>query len=295
MTTLANQQSIVVGIDGSTTALAAARWAGALAARQHVPLVVLGVVPLVDYRITASAWAELDILPSMRAAAERNVAAAAAAVRQDQPELEIRPLVVDGDAAHALVQASAAARLLVVAATPGNRLTTLLLGSTALRVANKATCPVAVWRGDIEHPLPDRRPVLVGVDGSPDAEDALAHAFETASLLEVDIVALHAWEDPDLLRWTVLPESWPDLAAQENELLAERLAGWREKYPDVTVTRVTERAPAASSLLTNAADAQLVFTGSHGHNRVAGLLVGSTSQNLLHHAPCPIIVCRQPA
>ncbi|QIS13359.1 universal stress protein [Nocardia arthritidis] len=229
MTTLANQQSIVVGIDGSTTALAAARWAGVLAARQRVPLVVLGVVPLVDYRIAASAWAELDILPSLRAAAERNVAAAAAAVRQDQPELEIRPLVVDGDAAHALVQASAAARLLVVAATPGNRLTTLLLGSTALRVANKATCPVAVWRGDIEHPLPDRRPVLVGVDGSPDGEDALAHTFETASLLGVDIVALHAWEDPDLLRWTVLPESWPDLATQEQELLAERLAGWQPR------------------------------------------------------------------
>ncbi|MEV0297537.1 universal stress protein [Nocardia sp. NPDC050710] len=292
MTTLANQQTIVVGVDGSRVALAAARWAGAVAARQHVPLVLLGVVPTADYRLTAAALAEADILPMLRLAAKNKVREAAVAVRSDQPQLEITELVLDGSPARELIAAGDSARLLVVAASANDRFSTLLLGSTALLVANKATCPVAVWRGDHSRPLPDQRSILVGVDGSPGSEAAVGQAFEIAALLGVGIVALHAWNDPDLLQWSPVPDVWETLAQQEEELLGERLAGWCDKFPDVAVTRVVQKSPTAQALLEHAADAQLIITGSHGRNRLTGLLVGSTSQNLLHHAPCPTLVCR---
>ncbi|WP_109522596.1 MULTISPECIES: universal stress protein [Nocardia] len=292
MTTPANHQSIVVGINRSRASLAAARWAAAIAAHRQVPLELLAVVSTPDHRLTAATRAEADLLPRLREAAKEKVAEVADVVREDFPRSRVVEQVVEGFPPRELIAAGESAQLLVVAAGTDDRLSTVLLGSTALRVANKAGCPVAVWRGNRAHPLPDERPILVGVDGSPDGDAAIGHAFEMAALLGVAIVALHVWNDPDLLQWTPVADSWDVLAQQEEELLGERLSGWADRYPDVEVTRILQKGPTAETLLEHAADAQLVVTGSHGHNRVTGLFVGSTSQNLLHHAPCPTLICR---
>ncbi|WP_431955412.1 universal stress protein [Nocardia lijiangensis] len=292
MTRFANEQSIVVGVDGSPAALAAARWAGAVAAREGVRLVVLSIVPTIDYRITAAIVADADILPTLRFVAKKHVGAAIDAVRADQPDLEITQTVVEGVPGNELVEASETALLLVVAATADDRITTLLIGSTALRVANKAQCPVVVWRGDVDNPLPDERPILVGVDGSPASNVAVGRAFDMASVLGVRVIALHAWNDPDLLQWTPVPDAWEVLAQQERELLSERLAGWSSQFPDLQVEKLVLQSPATRALLDHGADAQMIVTGSHGRNRFTGLLLGSTSQNLLHHAPCPVLVAR---
>ncbi|MEU7629495.1 universal stress protein [Nocardia sp. NPDC049220] len=295
MSTRAEYQAIVVGIDGTATALAAARWAAALADRERVPLVLLSVAPAFDHPLTASALAETTLMLSdFRTAAKHKIEAAFAAVHRDQPQVEVHQVVEDGIPARILIEHSVTARMIVVAADLGDRLSTLLLGSTALMVANKATSPVTVWRGATDRPLPDHRPVLVGVDGSPGSSAAVGAAFELASILRVGVLALHAWNDPDLLQWTPVPDAWATLAEQERELLSERVAGWSEKYPDVTVTKVVQKSPPARALLEYAERAQAVLTGSRGHNRLTGLLIGSTSQNLLHHAPCPVVVCREP-
>ncbi|MBF6463750.1 universal stress protein [Nocardia beijingensis] len=293
MSASADRQSIVVGIDGSPTAVGAARWAGAIANRQHAPLTLLGVVPALDYPLTSSALAEVNLLPELRAAAKQKVREAFEAVHAEQPDLEIRRVVEDGSPARELIRHSANARMVVVAAKSQDRLSTLLLGSTALTVANKATCPVTVWRGRLDRPEPDERPVLVGVDGSPGGSAAVGEAFELASTLGVEVTALHAWNDPDLLQWTPVPDAWDTLAQQEEELLSERMAGWSEKYPDVTVTKVVVKATPAQALLEHGEQAQLVVTGSRGHNRLTGLLTGSTSQSLLHHASSPLVICRE--
>lgn len=292
MTTLANHQSIVVGIDGSRAAVSAARWAGAIAARQQAPLELVAVVSTPDHRLTAATLAEADLLPRLREVAMEKLRVAAAAVHEDHPQLRIDQRVLEGAPSRELIASGDTAQLVVVASSADDRWSTLLLGSTALRVANKASCPVVIWRGDRAQPLPDERPILVGVDGSPGSDAAVGRAFELATLLGVGIVALHAWNDPDLLQWTQVADSWEVLAQQEEELLAERLSGWTEKYPDVSVTRVLQKSPTSQALLEHAAGAQLVVTGSHGHNRVTGVLLGSVSQNLLHHAPCPTLICR---
>ncbi|WP_063053166.1 universal stress protein [Nocardia arthritidis] len=293
MSAPADFQSIVVGIDGSPTAVGAARWAGAIASRQHATLVLLAVVPALDYPLTSSALAEVNLRPELRAAAKQKVQEAFDAVRAEQPDVEIRRIVEDGTPARELIAHSAGARMVVVAAKSQDRLSTLLLGSTALTVANKAGCPVTVWRGRLDRPLPDKRPVLVGVDGSPGGDAAIGEAFELASTLGVDVIALHAWNDPDLLQWTPVPDAWETLAQQEEELLSERMAGWNEKYPDVTVTKVIRKNTPVEALLEHAENAQLVLTGSRGHNRLTGLLLGSTSQNLLHNAQVPVVICRE--
>ncbi|NKY29863.1 universal stress protein [Nocardia gamkensis] len=293
MRTPVDRHSIVVGIDGSPAAVGAARWAGAIANRQHAPLVLLGVVPALDFPLTTSVLAEVDLLPELRAAAKNKVREAFEAVRAEQPELEIRQIVEEGTPARELIEHSAGARMVVVAAKAQDRLSTLLLGSTALTVANKANCPVTVWRGRLDQPLPDERPVLVGVDGSPGGAAAIGEAYELASALGVEVVALHAWNDPDLLQWTPVPDTWIALAQQEKELLSERLAGWSDKFPDVAITQVVEKATPAQALLEHAEKAQLVLTGSRGHNRLTGLLLGSTSQNLLHNAASPVVICRE--
>ncbi|MFC5099414.1 universal stress protein [Kibdelosporangium philippinense] len=75
-------------------------------------------------------------------------------------------------------------------------------------------------------------------------------------------------------------------------MLGERLARWQEKYPEVSVDRIVAQDRPAHSLIEQARDAQLVVVGSRGRGGLAGLLLGSTSQALLQHAPCPVVVVR---
>lgn len=89
--------------------------------------------------------------------------------------------------------------------------------------------PVALIH-DETHSPDSRAPVVVGVDGSPASELATAIAFDEASWRGVDLVALHAWSD---FSWSEAVVDWPAYRCQAEEALAERLAGWHERYPDV--------------------------------------------------------------
>jgi len=75
-------------------------------------------------------------------------------------------------------------------------------------------------------------------------------------------------------------------------LLAERLAGWSEKYPDVEVRRRVVRDRPAAELVDLSRTARLVVVGSRGRGGVRGLLLGSVGHALIHHAHCPVLVAR---
>jgi nucleotide-binding universal stress UspA family protein len=136
--------------------------------------------------------------------------------------------------------------------------------------------------------------VLVGIDGSPHSESAVAIAFDEASRRKVGLVAMHAWRDVGVLDSVVsVPgRGWQALRAEQDEILAERLAGWGERYPDVPVTRVIARDKAAHQLVESAESAQLVVVGGSGAGGFAGMLLGSVGAavTLLSHAP--VIVAR---
>jgi nucleotide-binding universal stress UspA family protein len=160
-------------------------------------------------------------------------------------------------------------------------------------VATHGRCPVVVIRGGAEDL--EGKPVVVGVDGSPASEAAIAFAYDEASRLGVPLIALHTWTDTiTAAAFAMAPYAvdWFEVQNEELRLLAERLAGWQEKYPDVQVQRVLTRDHPARSLIDQAREAQLVVVGSRGRGQVAGLLLGSTSQALLHHAPCPLVIVR---
>jgi nucleotide-binding universal stress UspA family protein len=167
----------------------------------------------------------------------------------------------------------------------------LLIGSVAVALAAHAACPVVVVRGpEPDRMVPRSEPVVVGVDGSPTSEGAVAFAFEAAALRGVPLVAVHTWFDT-VVDSTMAPLiDWDATETDEREVLAERLAGWAEKYPDMTVRRLVTRDRPARALVEESGRAQLVVVGSRGRGGISGLLLGSVSQALLHHAACPVAV-----
>ena len=133
--------------------------------------------------------------------------------------------------------------------------------------------------------------MLLGVDGTVASERATALAFNEAARRGVDLIALHAWTDvgiPPMLA----TDWWHDVQNQAREVLAERLAGWQEKYPDVHVDRRVVCDVPAHALTAESRYSQLVVVGSHGRGGFAGMLLGSVGSAVAHASDAPVIVVR---
>ncbi|MER7014465.1 universal stress protein [Saccharopolyspora sp. NPDC000359] len=271
------RRSNVVGVDGSASALAAVRWAAVDAALHRVPLRVVHVEPT----------------SGGPGPAGRDDPLAAACQAAGGTEVEVFPELHQGLPHEVLVEESARARRVVVGTRGVGERIGVAVGSTAEAVAMRAECPVVVVRG--QEPEPDR-PVLLGVDGSAVGEAAVGVAFEEAAVRRVPLVAVHVWIDVELDPWVPTDDrEWAEIEESEREVLAERLAGWREQHPDVPVRRVVERDRPVRYLVEHAKEAQLVVVGSRGRGGMTGMLLGSTSRALLHVAPCPVLVARNRA
>lgn len=280
---------IVVGLDESDAARAAARWAAAEAAQRRAGLHLVSALPSTGH-ISGVA----EIAPGVAALTElqRMVQAELTAAH---PGLRVTGTVVREDPVRLLLRAAERALMLVVATRSSGRLSHVALGSVAFGVTARAHVPVVVLRPGAE-PADPSGPVVVGVDGSPTGDKALAFAFAAASARGSTLLAVHAWDvekafDPVVSgvgEWS----SVRDLEDIERVVLAERLAGWRERYPDVPVECLvlTERPTDALERLSK--QARLVVVGSRGHNRLAGMVLGSTSQHLIVHAGSPVVVVR---
>jgi nucleotide-binding universal stress UspA family protein len=113
----------------------------------------------------------------------------------------------------------------------------------------------------------------------------------------VPLVATHAWTHPasagpgDMLP---LVYDTADVESEETRLVAEALAGWHDRYPDVTVQRELVHGGARKALIDASHRAQLVVVGTRGRGGFTGLLLGSVSQAVLHHAACPVAVVPHP-
>lgn len=166
-----------------------------------------------------------------------------------------------------------------------------LLGSVSSGVVRRASCPVAVIHDeDPLMPHPQQAPVLVGIDGSPTSELATALAFDEASRRGVELKAVHAWSDTPVFELPGM--DWSAVRAEAERSLAERLAGWQERYPDVTVHRIVVCDRPARQLIEQSESAQLVVVGSHGRGGLTGALLGSVSNAIIHSVRMPLIVAR---
>ena len=135
-----------------------------------------------------------------------------------------------------------------------------------------------------------KSPVLLGIDGSPASEAATALAFDEASRRGVDLVALHAWSDVGV--FPILGMDWHKYEDEGHEVLAERLAGWQEQYPDVHVRRRIVCDQPARWLIDESQQAQLVVVGSHGRGGFTGMRLGSVSSAVAQAAKSTVIVVR---
>lgn len=290
---------VVAGVDGSDSALGAVRWAADEAARRQLPL---RLVTAVDFSPTTAFGGGFgppqDFFDQLEIDARRWLFAAEKAALAIAPGLAVTRSVRDKcGATAALVEESEHAQLMVLGSRGLGGFAGLLAGSTAVELVARGRCPVVVVRGSgSDAAIPRTGPVVVGVDGSPASEAATALAFEEASMRGADLVAVHTWiefvSDSAYAYANQLAIDWKIVARTESRRLAERLAGWQEKYPDVTVRRIVTRDRPVRCLLAQAEQAQLLVVGSRGHHAFAGMLLGSTSRALIYHAPCPLLVAR---
>lgn len=295
MNTLAGHQDIVAGVDGSDASTGAARWAASIAHAVRSRLILAHALPQEGPIYSpAAVMLQSQFLNQIREDGAAIVDAAAEAIAADFPDLTIESDVAPGPPSTHILEAATSARLIVMGSTGSGAIRSRFVGSTALKVANHAACPVTVWRGAPGNPGPDQRPVIVGVDGSVLSEKAVEFAFRYADQFGAPLLAVHTWQGSATYRegGAGILIDWKAVEQEESALLAENLAGMADQYPDVPVTRISEPGAAAPVILKYADDAQLIVVGSHGRSAMAGVVMGSTSQNLLHHSPIPVMICR---
>lgn len=289
-----NTHGMVVAVDGSPSSLTATDWAARDAALRRVPLTLVHV--LTDPPV--GMWPEPALLNGFSEWRAKNGHEVLSKARQiarqavgDDDAVTIRELSCAGAPIPTLVDLSKYADMVVVGSRGHGALTRLLLGSVSTGVVHRSHCPVAVIHD--QDPLmdhPSNAPVLVGVDGSPASELAVAIAFDEASRRSVDLIAVHGWFDDELREW--IGVDWDHQLEVGKEVLAERLAGWEERYPDVSVDRRLVDGDPAENLVSASELAQLTVVGSHGRGGFAGMLLGSVSSAVVHAARTPVIVAR---
>lgn len=286
---------IVVGVDGSTSAVHAALWAADEAAQRRHPLRLVFASNCFAFGDGGSLAPPQSYFDAVQTGGEQLLAAAETEVRGRHPDLDISVDLQTAGPVPSLIETTRGAQLLVLGSRGSGGFRGILAGSTAVALVAHGHCPVAVIRGRAHDGTPPTGgPVVVGVDGSATSDAAIGTAFDEASWRQSPLVAVLALDDATPQpAYSHQPRSSRELAEQSGqELLAERLAGWQDKYPDVTVHRVVTRDRPVQALLEHSADARLVVVGSRGHGGFAGAVLGSTSQALIYHATCPLLVVR---
>lgn len=284
---------IVVGIDGSPESDAAVRWAAREAVVRGEPVTLMHMVqpvvvswPVGAGQVRVTEWQE----ENARRVVNQAYADADTAMNQDELQ-DIRTEVMYAHPVDALIEASKAARMIVVGSHGRGALGRLLMGSVSWGVIENAHCPVAVIHADLGSTAIDPvAPILLGIDGSPASEAATAWAFDEASRRGVTLSALHAWSDVGV--FPIFGMDWRDYQGQGEEVLAERLAGWQERYPDVSVHRRLVCDTPAHWLIQESRRAQLVVLGSHGRGGFGGLRLGSVSAAVVQSTTVPVVVVR---
>lgn len=292
------ENSVVVGVDGSAASTGAVAYAANTAAKRGIPLAVV-----TSYTMPAAMFAEGMVPPQpvydeLVKECEPLIEQAKATALDVAPDLEISHAVVEGNPAQVLIDYSRRAKMIVLGSRGLGGIKGMVLGSVSAAVASHAFSPVVVTREDTDR-LDQTGPVVVGVDGSEISTKATEWAFAEASARGTTLVAVHTWMDPQVQAAAagiaLSEDDWKQLEEQQLGTLSERLAGFADRYPDVTVERSVTRDRAVRALVAKSENAQLVVVGSHGRGGFAGMVLGSTSRAMLQAAPCPVMVVRPEA
>jgi len=294
---------ILVCIDGSPDADRALAWALHEASLHSARLTVLHAFRSREF---AGPFARDASLDKERAEALADVEQALARLTGDTrpPDVEIETAAVMGrGAADAILRHRGEADLIVVGSRGLGGFPGLLLGSVSQQVAAHADVPVAVTPRGGETPVTleddDTRSVVVGVDGSPTSMRALRWAVDEARVRSVPLTAIYVYRSlrtgaPFDAFVSIEREQLDQLEAQAAQTarakLDSLLAGAAD-YEGVQLDgRVIAGSPAKTLTFDAADETTLLVVGSRGHGGFAGLLLGSVTQQCLHHARGPVVV-----
>ena len=288
---------IVVGVDLSPSSQGALNWAADTAAVYGVPLTVLIAHPDAEGDIEVEEYAE-DL--------EGGVQTAVAGVRERHPDLVVHGVRYPTPPVQSLLSASETAQLLVIGARGWEGFTGLLVGSTALNVVPYAKCPVVVV-----HPTPTvgaagsagdaaaaegphAGQVVLGYDGSVSANAAAAVAIRHAAALGTGLVAITVRHR----RGSISVKQVDPVADGPGSPTASFWAPVildGNAFPSVPITYWEAEGRPGAVLVEQSRGAQLLALGSRGRGGFRGLVMGSVSQQLLAHAPCPVGVLHSTA
>ncbi len=295
----ATPRVIVAGTDFSPAAVAAQLWAERLAAARGSALHLVHALrvygPPTDFLVSPPDYTEelqARALARLDEAVQRATDAGANA----------RPAFRLGDPHRELLAAAAEldADLIVVGTRGTTGLEHFLLGSTAERVIERATCPVLTVHPDQEPPACPLRHLLLPTDFSDDARMAIAAALGLVAPgeKELRITLLHAYYLPiEYTAYGTIPTSpryLEDVAGAAESRLQELAA--QLARPGLTIeTRITEGYPPEVVLaVARELGVDLIAMGTRGRTGLEHLLLGSTAERVVQRAPCPVLTVRRP-
>jgi nucleotide-binding universal stress UspA family protein len=287
----AMRSKIVVGVDGSPASDAAVRWAAREAVMHGVAIKLINVVAPT---LVSSAMAPNHAITQGEEDRARQILNQARQIVKEltgEKRTDIHTERQYAGVVPTLVDASIDAQMVVVG-NSGRAFGREKTGSVGAGLLHHAKCPVT-FVPDLEsaqHGIRNDAPVLVGVDGSTASDAATGLAFDEASRRGGPLLAVLAWSDVGV--FPVLGMDWRTYRDEGAELLGERLAGWRERYPDVEVYRRLVCDVPERWLVDESKNAQLVVLGSGGRGGYAGMHWGSVSCAVVRSARVPVVVVR---
>lgn len=284
---------VIVGFDGSACSIKALHWAAEEARHRQVPVRVLQSwrEPVMTDVTGAGMWFNPD---DLRREVAESLEAKVAAVMADHPGVGSSCRLLDDAPAHGLIEAAPDAGLVVVGSRGRGGFLGLELGSVSSRVARRAESPIVVVRGDEDHQ--DRRDLVVGVDGTAGGRNALAWAIEEAHRRDKRIVAVMAWNHLEPMGFHGPEAGRAEYgAADAAKVLSTIVSDVMKDLPSVDWVERSPLELPAKALLDTTEQAFLIVVGRHGSSKWAPPDIGTTSQQVLHHAACPVAIIPGPA
>lgn len=287
-------EGIVVGVDGSDQGLCALKWGAREAKRRGsvLNIVTAYTIPVFAASSMDAGYATLDD-QLIRDGAEAVVREARESITDDS--LTVRTYIESGDPTGVLLDLSREAELIVVGTRGRGGFVGRLLGSVSSALPAHAKCPTVVVPVCM-----DKRPadapevqdvVVVGVDGSDRARRAVLVAAEQAAVRGFKLRVVCALAPVSgALAWMPATVDQEAVMVDVRHQMAIGVRWISSHFPGLIVeTDVIEGAP-VEVLIRESAKARLLVTGSRGRGGFAGMLLGSTSQGVLHHSKGPVMV-----
>ncbi|MFG3344202.1 universal stress protein [Streptomyces sp. NPDC048018] len=277
-------RNVLVGLDGTEQARAAAEWAAEEALLRGTGLELVHASEPVPESVLPFVAGEDE-----EAWAQEMVTRTATDLGRRHPGLSVTTRLLAEGPVPGLVAAARESDLLVLGSRALGSVAGYLLGSVGLTIAGAVEQPVVLVRA-AGTALTPRGPVVVGADARQPVDAVLGFAFEEAArrhsqvlVVYVQQLPLHAGMGP-----AMVPDFRLSLVPEIRTSLEGLLDPWRAKYPDVEATARAAVGSAGPELVAAARKASLVVVGRRTRHSALGAHIGSVAHAVLHHSPAPV-------